>query len=444
MNFESLAKLLTEIDHKTLFLRFNPEVLDFTDKESSCELQFFIPDGRTFKIDLKDESMPLVLSFLGISLFEKDCKIFTWNWKCFASYVFAKRNKFYDVKASIVDIKIIESFSGIKKNAPESYVEAFNRIKNLVSSGFWKESESVYKNIHLPLMTTVIPSLENIGIVDSSLHSKVHAYYEIDGQDNGRLKCFGAFKNFYVPHTMGSELKEVLKPVGYDNFFMSFDFKGMEVFVLAHLSKDRNLLRLCDQEDIYLSLYRVLIGQEKEKNDRELAKKCFLPVIYGQSARSLSLRCGLAADVAEKVVERISSLFPTAISFVADCESKVKKDGYAKDVFGKRRSNFEVGKEYLARNFAVQSPAATICLEKLISLYFCLQKLNESLKDKAEIAYTVHDGYVVYATKENWKQVYKKCMDALTSESELCPGLKLKVSCKGGRNLNDLKVIKNG
>jgi DNA polymerase I-like protein with 3'-5' exonuclease and polymerase domains len=117
--------------------------------------------------------------------------------------------------------------------------------------------------------------LENIGIVDSSLHSKVHAYYEIDGQDNGRLKCFGAFKNFYVPHTMGSELKEVLKPVGYDNFFMSFDFKGMEVFVLAHLSKDRNLLRLCDQEDIYLSLYRVLIGQEKEKNDRELAKKCF-------------------------------------------------------------------------------------------------------------------------------------------------------------------------
>ena len=75
MNFESLAKLLTEIDHKTLFLRFNPEVLDFTDKESSCELQFFIPDGRIFKIELKDETMPLILSFLGISLFEKDCKI---------------------------------------------------------------------------------------------------------------------------------------------------------------------------------------------------------------------------------------------------------------------------------------------------------------------------------------------------------------------------------
>ena len=70
-------------------------------------------------------------------------------------------------------------------------------------------------------------------------------------------------------------------------------------------------------------------------------------------------------------------------------------------------------------------------------------KLNESLKDKAEIAYTIHDGYVVYVTKDNWKQVYRKSMESLTSDSELCPGLKLKVSCRGGRNLNDLKTIRS-
>ena len=60
----------------------------------------------------------------------------------------------------------------------------------------------------------------------------------------------------------------------------------------------------------------------------------------------------------------------------------------------------------------------------------------------AQIAYTVHDGYVVYITKENWKQVLKKSVEVLTSESEISPGLKLKVSCKGGRNLDDLKYIK--
>lgn len=435
MNFESLAKLLSGIDQKAVFLRFNPEIMDIAEKDLENELQFMLSDGVSFQVMIRDDTLPLILSMLQLSLFSKDKKVFTWNWKNFSSYVLCKTGKSLDIKASIIDIKILESFSGIKKVAPVSFVEAMNRIKHLVSSGLWKESENIYRKIHLPLMTTVLPHLESVGILDVERAAKVHAYYEIDGQENGRLRCHGAYKKSFVPHTMGSDLKDVLKPIGCDNLFMSFDFKGMEVFVLANSSQDSKLLRLCECDDIYSALFQVLMSSDPEKNDRELAKKCFLPVIYGQSARSLSLRCGLAADVAEKVVDRISSLFPTAISFVADCESKVKKDGYAKDIFGKRRTNFEVGKEYLARNFAVQSPAATICLEKLIKLYFALE-------GKAQIAYTVHDGYVIYVTKDNWKQIFKKSMDALTSESELCPKLRLKVSCRGGRNLNDLKVIK--
>jgi DNA polymerase I-like protein with 3'-5' exonuclease and polymerase domains len=151
---------------------------------------------------------------------------------------------------------------------------------------------------------------------------------------------------------------------------------------------------------------------------------------------------GIASDVSERVVEQISSLFPNALSFVAEYEQQVKKDGFAKDVFGKRRSSFESGKEYLARNFAVQSPAATICLEKLIKLHYSLSNLNQFLKHKVQIAYTVHDGYVLYITKENWKDVLKKSLEVLMSESEICPGLKLKVSCKGGRTLDDMKIIK--
>ena len=75
-----------------------------------------------------------------------------------------------------------------------------------------------------------------------------------------------------------------------------------------------------------------------------------------------------------------------------------------------------------------------ICLEKLVKLYF-------KLKNKTDIAYTIHDGYVVYANKENWKNIFKMGHDVLSEDSEFCPGLKLKVSVKAGRNLNDLKTI---
>lgn len=442
MNFETLASLLAQNEHKTLFLRFNPYVPDFTFRESECELQIYFPDKQVVQIALKNDTIPLIISMLKISLFIKDNKVVVWDWKSFASFILGKTGQQLKIDASIIDLMVIESFNGIVKNVPESYVEALNRLRNLISNGYWAETENIYKQIYLPLMTEVLPAMETIGIIDLDAGSKVHAHYQINGQENGRLRCYGAYKTNFNPHTIGPEAKKLLKPIDHDSLFMSFDFKGMEVFVLAHLSKDERLQALCQTDDIYLSLAKMLFGSESDKNNRELTKKCFLPVIYGQSSRSLSQRCGIAVDVAERVVEQISSLFPASLSFVADYEQQVKKDGFAKDVFGKRRTSFESGKEYLARNFAVQSPAATICLEKLIKLHYCLLNLNQFLKHKAQIAYTVHDGYVVYITKENWKQVLKKSVEVLTSESEISPGLKLKVSCKGGRNLDDLKYIK--
>jgi hypothetical protein len=442
MNFESLANILANVEHKTFFLRFNPNVPDFTFTESECEMQIFFPDKTTVQIVLKNDTIPLIISMLNISLFKKDIKMLVWDWKSFVSFILGKTNRYLQIEASVIDLKVMETFNGISKPCPESYLEAINRTRTLIAGGYWAEMESLYKQIYLPLMTEVLPSLETVGIIDLELGKKVHAHYEINGQENGRLKCFGAYKTNFNPHTIGPDMRKMLKPIGHDSLFMSFDYKGMEVFVLAHLSKDEKLKSLCQTDDIYLSLGKELFGSDEEKNDRELTKKCFLPVIYGQSARSLSQRLGIASDVSERVVEQISSLFPNALSFVAEYEQQVKKDGFAKDVFGKRRSSFESGKEYLARNFAVQSPAATICLEKLIKLHYSLSNLNQFLKHKVQIAYTVHDGYVLYITKENWKDVLKKSLEVLMSESEICPGLKLKVSCKGGRTLDDMKIIK--
>lgn len=435
MDIAYLASVLAQVDQRHVYMRCNPEIFDFTDKTAINELQFFAHGGLSFTINLNDDNIPIILSMLRISLFTKDCKVLTWNWKPFCTWVLAKTGKLISVDSAIIDLKVLESFSGIKLKPPTGLVEALNRLKNLITAGFWRESEPTYKQIHLPLMTTVLPHLETAGLSSIGSGVRVYGYYEIDGQDNGRLKCHGAYKNGFVPHAMKPETKEDLKPRSQEELFMNFDFKGMEVFVLAALSEDRLLQDLCTQPDIYSALFNKLMEKEIScREDRDLAKKIFLPVIYGQSAYSLSQRCGIAIDLAERVVERIGSLFQTAVSYVASFENHVKQHGFVKDKFGKRRNNFENGKEYLARNFAVQSPAATICSEKLINLYF-------ALKDKTDLAYTVHDGYVVYATKDNWKQIYQIGLDILTSESDMCSGLRLKVACRAGRNLNDLKPL---
>jgi DNA polymerase I-like protein with 3'-5' exonuclease and polymerase domains len=432
MDFSQLSDILVNATNKNVYLRTIPDVWDFTDNSFLPILCIYIGNEK-IQLAFANENLHLLIELLKLSIFSKGSKIICWDWKSLSSFITFKTSKLFHIDAAIIDLKILESYSSIKnKNAPESLIEAFERLKVVMKN--WKEIENIYKNLHVPLMTSVLPHLETTGILSKLSESKVYAHYEIDGQENGRLRCSGVFSKNYVPHAMTPELRENLKPRTEDELFMLFDYKGMEVFMLAWLSDDPVLKELCSYPDVYSAIHEKIMNKKAGGvEDRELAKKYFLPVMYGQTANGLSNRCGVAIDVAEYIVEKINKEFSVASAFIVGHIKQLQNYGYAKDFFGKRRF-FEKGKEYSVRNFSVQSPSAVVCSEKLIHLY-------SALKNISDIAYTVHDGYVVYATKENWKQVFKIGSEVLGGESTFCPGLRLRVTCRAGRNLNDLKSL---
>lgn len=430
---QHLSQILSDNSDSAIFLSFEPEAFDFTDPTAPKHLLLSF-SSKQLKLNVNPDNLAFITSLLKLSVFSKNRKVIVWDWKTFASYFLYHMKKTLVVESSIVDIKVVENYFGIHQKSPTNLKDALQRLKRLLQDGLWKDIESLYKNLYLPLMTYVLPAIETTSVLDLAAQSQVYAHYEINGQDNGRLRCAALYAKSYVPHAMSSETKENLKPRSQSEIFLMFDYKGMEVCLLAWLSKDPVLLELAASSDVYSAIFEKIIGKKcQEKKDRELAKKFFLPVIYGQSARSLADRCGMAHDVAEKIVERIEETFSGVSAYISGFERQVKNTGYAKDFFGKRRK-FEQGKEYMVRNFAVQAPGAVLCLDKLNQLYF-------ALKGKTDIAYTVHDGYAVYAARDNWKQIYKIAYDVLSSESQFCPDLRLRVTCRAGRNLNDLKSL---
>jgi len=435
MSFQELIDTISEIRDQSVFVCFNPEILDFTEKDSENQIIIHLQNNKSVTIPLRDESLFFLISMLKVSLFSKGMKVLCWNWKSFASFILNRTGKEYLVSGSIIDLKVIESYLGKKTKSPKDLKEALSRLKQVIADGSWRSIEPIYKSLHTNLITTVIPHLETSGVIDASKGRKVFANYEISGQENGRLLCSNHFRNGFVPHAMSPETRSSIKPISCEDYFMSFDFRAMEVFVLAWLSKDPFLVEACKDSDVYCSLYeKILEKAPNKKSDRDFLKKCFLPVIYGQSSYSLGQRCGIPKDAADSIVNRINSLFSTAVNWVSCQEQQLKSLGYARDNFGKRRF-FEEGKEYLVRNFCVQSPAAVVCLEKLCDLFF-------ALKGKTSIAFMIHDSYTIYFKKENWKELYSISEQILLGESSFCPGLKLKVSCRVGKNLNELKSFK--
>lgn len=435
MSLQEFTEVLADIRRsgQNVYLIFEPEVLDHTDADADPILHIYGSGGYQHHTRLNTDFLAII-SILQISVLTKEHKIICWNWKNFLSYILAKTGKPYQVEGAILDLKIMEAYLGERNKAPDSLPEALKRLRTLVQNGLWEKIQTAYKAVYLPLITSVVPHMETTGILDIESGERKYAYYEINGQENGRFLCSRSFSKGFVPHTLGPDERERFRPRHLDELFMYFDFKSNEVFVLEWLTKDKGLTEILSRPgDFYSNLYKVVAGRECTTPDhRNQAKKFFLPVIYGQQAASLSKSIKVAEPTAEAIISRITALFPDVFSWINKQIKQAENDGYACDVHGKRRY---FDKTYKIRNFSVQSPASLVCSEKLVALY-------AAISGKADIAYHVHDGYAVYAKKDNWKEIFLEVSRALTSESMLFSGLKLKVSCFAGRNLNELKPLR--
>jgi hypothetical protein len=398
------------------FLYTDPEILDLS-KDGNPSIVIMGRNG-IIKIGLCDG----IFQTIGVlkTLFKGP--IFWWNAKNFYSYILYKTGRRFESSLNVLDLKVIEAYMGVRGRIPENYTEFINRVQKLRENDNWK---NVYNKIHLPLIYDVVPQLENIGILDFNKKKVLRAYYEIEGQRNGRFKCPVNFSNGFNPHSIKNEEKECFRPIGENRQFLYFDFKNMEVAVLQWLSQDKNLQEILENEDdFYSCLFKLITGKEcNHFKYRDFCKKVFLPVVYGMSCKSLVEKRNISTNFAEFIINKINNTFSSAMSYV----QKQQDDRVTSDYLGRTR---EFDQYHKIRNFVIQSPAATVCFEKLIDLK---QMLNGT---DIDIGFHIHDGYCLYVPQKQINYFTNKAIEVLEAPSSILPGLKLKIACKTGPNLN--------
>lgn len=413
---ESLISQLEQLQGPFLLFTL-PEVLDLV-KGGDPNLVVMAKNGN-LKISLKNNLFQVLTTLTNVI----KGPVFWWDAKTFYSYVlYATGRKFNSSSMKILDLKVIESYIGKKNSMPMDHDELLRRAKLIRENDNWKE---VYNKIHLPLIEDVVPSLENIGILDSQDRKVLRAYYEIEGQKHGRFKCLLKFSNGYNPHSLKPEEKKIFKPVGEDRRFLYLDFRHMEVSVLQWLSKDECLGKILNNsDDFYATLFKLITGRDcGNPKHREFCKGSFLPVVFGMSSATLAERQKISRSFADFIINKINSLFPSAMSYV-----QKQQDGRVTSDYLGRTRDFD--QPHKIRNFVVQSPAATICFEKLIALKQMVDNTD------TDIGFHLHDGYCLYVPVKQTNYFTRKAIDTLESPSMMLPGLKLKIACKIGPNLN--------
>lgn len=419
---------------KVVFIRCTPEIPDFT-KEDSFLLQ--IQGGTTrIAIDVTPKNISTVIFMLNETIFIPNKVVLTWNFKPLLSYFSFFIKKLYIPKIDVLDLKVIGNFLGFfDQKPPENLIEAVNISKKI---GEYKNWKLIYKKLHLPLIYKTLPSIETTPVHNTKDKTRNYSYYEIEGQKNGRLLNHGQYQRSFLPHYLGPEQREILRPSCIDDFFMISDINHCEVSILQKLSGDQKLGDFLESGiDVYHQIYELLTGDlcNNEKK-RKVCKLVFLPTIYGCGVKGICENIGVNEATARDLIKRIHHYFKSSIDWVTSKSDIAKEKGQVEDFFGRIRF-FNEEDYYRARNLVVQAPAATICLEKLILINDQIQSIQ------SKVLYTVHDGYGILCKAKAAKETHFLVKKIIQEESSLMPGLFLSSHSQFGKNLNKLKTLLN-
>ena len=206
---------------------------------------------------------------------------------------------------------------------------------------------------------------------------------------------------------------------------LSADYSQIELRILAHLSKDKNLVNaFMNGVDIHTrtaSLVFNVKDEEVTKEMRRSAKILNFGIIYGMSSYGAAKQLGCSTNEAKEYIDRYFARFPTAQEFLEELVESAIKTGEARTIFGRRRkiSGIDVGvgrAKDEAKRFAINTPiqgsAADIIKIAMINIFKQLKEQNL----KSEMVLQVHDelNFDVYKPElEIVKEIVKTGMESV-------------------------------
>ena len=433
IDLEALCAELLAVASKepVLFLDWSPSDPDTTTLVNlALKIRLQAVSGYSRTLDLNSENSFSILRLIESVFSSKKVFIIGYNFKYLFSY-YRRVCRSELVLNNIIDLFWFESYRSIESSKGNLNSSILNFKSLLKDSDVYK----LYATYYRDLICKVVPFMESFPILNDDTGTIVYSNYNIEGQENGRLSCSCNKKNVFNPHSLGDEKKNFLFYNLNYKYFMQFDYRNMEVAVLAELAEDAELLEIVKSPDnnVYSKIFERITGVKNHEDAKNLGKKIFLPLIYGQTKNGLSKSLDISIDQAEVYFHNAKKFFKKSFEYVESAQSEASSNGFLEDCF-RRKRYFIDGESYKARNFIIQSPSALICLESLLKLY-------REAKDIFAVAFHVHDGYFLAIKKDNIEEAFYSAKKVLEDKLSLMPNLQLKTSAKLGKTLDKMVLL---
>ena len=240
---------------------------------------------------------------------------------------------------------------------------------------------------------------------------RVHTNYAQAVAVTGRLSSNEPnLQNIPIRTAEGRRIREAfIAPQGH--YIISADYSQIELRIMAHISKDKGLLKAFAQgADIHRATAAEVFGVSLDAVDseqRRYAKIINFGLIYGMSEFGLALQMGIERSAARAFMDRYFARYPGVADYMQCTREEAKITGYVETVFGRRlwlpeinspNGNRRQAAERAAINAPMQGTAADIIKFAMIAVrdWLLRDKLNTKLIMQVhdELVLEVPDGEV--------------------------------------------------
>lgn len=225
-----------------------------------------------------------------------------------------------------------------------------------------------------------------------------------------------------IPATTDHGIRSVFES-DRGNIFLSADYSQVELRVLAHMTKDENLITAFKNDiDIHTQtagqIFNIPIS-DVTKEQRQIGKRINFSIIYGLTPYGLSKDLGIKQSQAKEYIEKYFKTYPKVAVWIEETAAKAEKDGFTQTLMGRRRyvPGLKEKNQTLyqaAKRIAINSPVQGTSAE-LIKI--TMLKVNEVLNKKnlkAQIILQIHDELLLELPteeKESVEKIIKKEME---------------------------------
>jgi DNA polymerase-1 len=308
--------------------------------------------------------------------------------------------------------------------------------------------EELSKDYELPKIILKYRELEKIrstyvdGLIpEVTDDGKIHTHFNLFGTATGRLSSEKPnLQNIPNKTELGQQIRDFFISEPSKKFVIS-DYSQIELRVLAHLSKDSDMVSILKDKDSDIhseTAARIFNTKLSDVSSdmRRKAKEVNFGLIYGMEAFGLSKSLNISQKEASELIKSYFNQFPKIKGFLDGVVHQAEQDTYTTTLLGRKRyirelssSNFQVkaAGRRIAMNAPIQGTASDIMKVAMIRVSNKLSKV-----DGAKLLLQIHDELVVETDEFHLKKVKeivtKEMESALTLDVPLFVNTKVSES----------------